>query len=342
MQLAYADVEDNALHFRSVSPPAAPLQLLGHRTGFKGAEFADRESIVSAGPEGAIRIWNAITGQELKTIPTGTTSLEVAGSPDGKTIATATMKGVMLWDRASGKAIHQWPDMEETWFLKLAKQGRVLAATGRNGILKLWSTEDGRELHSLKLTNGVHGFAISDDGRQAIAMTTPGCELAFLRAYLNKWDAYHDLCTTALEDFGDTADEKLAERISKMCLFSTKTSVDLDLACSLADLAWGNRKKSTILQWTEMAIGIADLRREKYESAIEHLESSIQGSFQFSIQLATVKFYLSIAYKRMDLPLSLKAAGAPAMKAVCAFRSSCIGPARPRPRFARNSSPLWT
>ena len=88
-----------------------------------------------------------------------------------------------------------------------------------------------------------------------------------------------------------------------MCLLSNRTSVDLNLASGLADRAWANRKDSTILHWTELAVGIADLRREKYEPAIEHFESSIAGlskseTMQVQIQIATVKFYLSIAYKR--------------------------------------------
>lgn len=642
MRLAYADATRNALHVRSVSPLATTLQLLGHRSGFKGAEFADRETVVSAGPEGTIRIWNPATGQELKTIPTATTCLEVAGSRDGKLVATASTKGVKLWNRANGTAIHQWPDMDETWFIRFTKQSQVLAATGMKGIINLWSTENGSELHSLQLKSRVFGFAISEDATQVVALTLPGCELthwntvsdsktilreashnnlhgrtvemskngkwvaagvdntveiwdlekrqlyaklagfngptmsltmdskaerlfagtqdgmiqvwnieakelllslkahdsmvvclalspddatllsssyggelklwesvdveypvqqqralvqkatdlvnrqfakkrsareivtqlasdtsidnpdllntaivianaraaspvvaqayvettatkkqrqlrsiqehladaaqvlqeqietaigenlnplselddkrldpgrwhsmarqlaetptlassvasadqfallldalvadpkaphylvylkgmnharlvqwdqaelyftralrlvprkskywyeyayrlAFLRAYLEKWDAYHELCATALEDFGDNADEKLAERMSKMCLFSSKISVDLNLASGLADRAWANRKDAAILHWTELAVGIADLRREKYETAMKHFESSIAGlskieTMQVKIQIATVQFYLSIAYKKI-------------------------------------------
>jgi serine/threonine protein kinase/WD40 repeat protein/tetratricopeptide (TPR) repeat protein len=638
MHLAYADAESFTLNLRSVSPPAESLQLIGHRSGFKGATFADRETVVSAGTEGAVRIWNGLTGQELNTIPTGITCLEVAVTPDKSKIATATTSGVILWDRASGKAIHHWDKGQEVWFVKFAKDGKILAAAGKSGDVKLWSVDEGTELTSLKLNLGVHGFDITKDAEHVIAFTLPdrkivswntvdnsmfivreaqegprgrtiklgpdekrfavgiddsieiwdletkklvanlngfhgqimslaiddrnerlfagtadgmievwnleskemllsfkahdsmivslalspdntsvlssshrgelklweskdidyplmqqraivekataivnrysatkqlargvvsriandtsiedpeilntaiaianarshapiepkaysptaaskpstssrsipehlsdasrvfkeqfekllgenlvplrefdekrlrpgqwhsmanqlvelpvwgvsvdaiafllesslthpnathdlaylkgiahaklgqweqtercfsialghvprrsgywheyAYRLAFLRAYLGKWKAYRELCEQVLIDFGDTQDEQLAERTAKMCLFSKDIHIQIEQAAHLADLAWGNRENSTIIPSTELAVGIADLRRERFTQAAEHFESSAALHTQLAnpsgrINTATAKLYLAIAYQRL-------------------------------------------
>ncbi len=176
-QLVYVDKVPNVINFRSVRPPSKVVQLLGHAPGYKGARFVDNETLISAGPEGALRTWNARTGQELKSSSTGKASLELACSPDGRLIATATTEGAKLWERSSGKLLQHWNDLGETWFVKFANQGSVLAAAGKNGVLKLWSTDEGREISQFQAATSIHGIAITQDSSVAVTLSSPGCEV---------------------------------------------------------------------------------------------------------------------------------------------------------------------
>lgn len=130
--------------------------------------------------------------------------------------------------------------------------------------------------------------------------------LAFLRAYLGQWDQYASLCQKTLADFADTQDPKIAERTSKMCLFSSEVRVDAKQAGELADRAMNLKSNNpALVPYFQLAKGIADLRRENYAGAIESLESAGKGlktnSYSSSrICLCAADLYLAIAYTRVD------------------------------------------
>ena len=64
------------------------------------------ERVVSGG--GSVRLWNAKTGEHLRTFTGHTSRIEsVAFSPDGKTLASADHEGsVYLWDVQTGARLH--------------------------------------------------------------------------------------------------------------------------------------------------------------------------------------------------------------------------------------------
>ncbi len=127
--------------------------------------------------------------------------------------------------------------------------------------------------------------------------------LAFLRAYVGKWDAYNQLCTEAVEGFSDSNELVVLERIAKMCLFSNQSTIDAQTAAKLADRALSQAVGdwSTFAQLTR---GVADLRQTNYAMALESLNSAAKAGLPQSkdgndIIVALAKMYAAIACQHL-------------------------------------------
>lgn len=123
--------------------------------------------------------------------------------------------------------------------------------------------------------------------------------LAFLQAYVGKWDAYNQLCAEALEGFSNSTDPVVLERTAKMCLFSNQSTIDAQTAAELADRACGQVIGGFSI-YTQLTRGIADLRRKEYTKALENLDAVakrgvIQDNVGNVITVALAKMYAAIA-----------------------------------------------
>jgi WD40 repeat protein len=163
-QLAYIPAQGAPLHFQSVDPSPPAMELAAHASGFKNAVFrAATEELVSAGPEGTMRSWNPQTGQELRTEALGGAANAVDCSADGTLVAIGG-DGVKLREAFSGKLLHEWKDIGPVWWVRFSPQSGRLAAAGERGQLKVWDTQDGREIHSAAMDGGIDGLAILPAG----------------------------------------------------------------------------------------------------------------------------------------------------------------------------------
>jgi RNA polymerase sigma factor (sigma-70 family) len=108
--------------------------------------------IASAGTDGAVRVWEATTGKEVLTLSghqQGPSA--VAISPDGKTLASADLGQVLLWDLATGKRL---PSPERTGPAAIARltfspDGRLLAWCGADRTIRLWGLAAGKEVRRI-------------------------------------------------------------------------------------------------------------------------------------------------------------------------------------------------
>lgn len=104
----------------------------GHNDAVYTVAYASNEQLYSAGADGKIKLWNLNDGGMIKTL------IDPA-----------------LNDKAQRDFINT---------IKLTKDGKKLVAVGNGGWVTIWSTGDGKLLHSQKLPVGLYGLSIHPDG----------------------------------------------------------------------------------------------------------------------------------------------------------------------------------
>jgi WD40 repeat protein len=108
--------------------------------------------LASAGTEGALKLWDLNTGQQLRTLAgTGGAIRSIAFNADGLRLASAAADGIVrVWEVASGRLLHQLkaPGGPATC-VAYSPDGNYLAAGQEEGMVSVWETETGRLQHGL-------------------------------------------------------------------------------------------------------------------------------------------------------------------------------------------------
>ncbi len=102
--------------------------------------------------------------------------VRVALSPDGKTLATATVTGdIVLFDAATGKELKRLGNHGgDVLSLAFDEDGQLLASAGLDGTAKMWNLRSGKTVHSLNGMGPV-AAAFSPDGK--LLATVHGTEV---------------------------------------------------------------------------------------------------------------------------------------------------------------------
>ncbi len=114
--------------------------------------------IASSGEDGALRVWDATTGELLHDLPAQSDWVHFpAFSPDGQSLAAANQSGgISVWDANSGREIvtlkNDGPALTAVTF---SRDGTQLAAGGLGGIAYIWDVASGQQLTTINNRDGL-------------------------------------------------------------------------------------------------------------------------------------------------------------------------------------------
>ena len=119
--------------------------------------------------DGYVRLWDAQTGAQLRTIKPVLQSEgahAVVFSGDGQRVLMTEYRGASLWDTSSGKLTqHFAPYSESIDGAAVSRDGTFLALRGAQ--TSVWDLEQGREIW--RDSSGGHSLSFSPDGKQLLA-----------------------------------------------------------------------------------------------------------------------------------------------------------------------------
>jgi WD40 repeat protein/serine/threonine protein kinase len=150
-------------------------KLSAPRGGGGPVVYSPNGSWLASGSPDGIRLWDATTGREARTIPGTQGCVGLAFAPDGR-LASARDGAVQVWDPASGRELLTFKiHARVVEGVAFSPDGRRLAAGSYDsrpgegpsgGTLNVWDAAGGRVLLTFEVhTGGVRGVAFSPDGR---------------------------------------------------------------------------------------------------------------------------------------------------------------------------------
>jgi WD40 repeat protein/serine/threonine protein kinase len=132
----------------------------------------DGELLAACCQDGAIKVWDARTGNELRTLmAAGGAVLRLAFSPDGALLATGSARGaVQLWDPASGQSRGTLSGHRGTVVgLAFHPSGEFLATCSDDKSVRIWAVADRRSVKTIATDPSmVYSLQFTRDGAQLL------------------------------------------------------------------------------------------------------------------------------------------------------------------------------
>jgi WD40 repeat protein len=165
-----AGLDEGRIFLWDVGTGEQVLTMVGHDESVTSIDFNhDGARIVSGSDDGTVRLWDAHTGAELVTVhrtDLGEPVESVTFSPDGKHLAAATLRDVLIWN-SNGQTLRGTLSGHRQKVTSVAfSPGSTLLASGSfDHTIRVWSTATGEELRVLTGHNRpISSVAFSPDG----------------------------------------------------------------------------------------------------------------------------------------------------------------------------------
>ena len=140
-------------HYSKRQFEGSDVTLHGHSLEVMCVAYSpDGRQLASGSRDKSIKLWNAVTGEELQTlIGHSDVVRSLSFSPDGKKLATASDdKTLKLWDVDRGEQLRTLTGhMREVTGVSFSPNGLLLASGSSDDAIKLWDADSGTELQTL-------------------------------------------------------------------------------------------------------------------------------------------------------------------------------------------------
>jgi WD40 repeat protein len=161
--------------------PVTPPLRFESSTQTPHIQFAPDGGMLAATVGEGVRVWSLPSGRLLSVIPSANT-FSVSLSPDGHTVAVASLKEVFLHDLRAGTTTRALPVKGLDLALAFNSDGSMIAAGGWDSIT-IFDVGTGRVATTLSAGLAGHGYirslVFARDGRRLVAGTADGQVLAF-------------------------------------------------------------------------------------------------------------------------------------------------------------------
>ena len=168
------------------------LRTLDARSGpVRAMDWSPNGSLIASGyADSNVRIWNVTTGREHALLTPGEETelappgaLDVEWSPDGRRVAGALNKRVLVWDAMTQERLASLPHQGQVWSVSWSPDGQRLAASDSRGEVRVWDAVSAQVSRTFSGEGDlVRCVAWSPCGRKLAA----GGNLQFRRVWI--WD----------------------------------------------------------------------------------------------------------------------------------------------------------
>lgn len=145
----------------------------GHEIEVGAAAFSPEGRIIASGGESeAIRLWDASSGDLVRTMPGHSERLVgLAFSPNGQWLASSSTDGsVKVWDYRDGRLLHLLTNHVGNWVRRVAfsRDSRLLSGATYDGTVSIWKVEDGTVARTIDCGGRVADVEFTADGRHLL------------------------------------------------------------------------------------------------------------------------------------------------------------------------------
>lgn len=161
---------------RCRTPPPLPHN---PKPGVIGLSLSrDGKTLLSAGGDGVIRVWDVPSGQLLRTLTGHTNAIYKANfSPNEKLIASSSRDlTARVWDFNTGRELQKFTGFHcAVKSVVFSPDNKLVAAVGNDGMLRVWDVKTGRELKTLVHSNSpdvdvaIYSIVFSRNGKKIYA-----------------------------------------------------------------------------------------------------------------------------------------------------------------------------